>query len=392
MGRTKAKIAPVETNPLDLTDGDLRARFGAMPDSELMRTLILSEVYALRNGAARETGRTMRNLWYNHVKPVLSRAGRLDDQTKGGKDVNWPAKLSSYLAELVRAGATSYAELRIVDGSRQRRPAAAVVLPMADVQLVGGHYPWLILFTEKDTIWGELETLASLYGVSAISGGGEPSAACTENVVSTILDSAAYAGQDLLLLTLTDFDPFGYLIAEAQFTQLQEATRGRCGVQHIRLGLTPDQLTRAERDAKAYTPKDEGFAAWYAQTGGVDGRPLGLELDALPLSRLRAMFAEGIERHIDLAPRREDLREAFLELLAWELLRPEVEERKAAMIAQVKRNGLWAHIQQTNLPRELFAVAAAAGWQSIDPMTTEYGGKRLFDCAAEVTAAMAEAH
>ena len=180
----------------------------------------------------------------------------------------------------------------------------------------------------------------------------------------------------------------GYSIAESQYTQLQETAGDGCEVRHIRLGLTPDQLTRAERDAKAYTPKDDGFAAWYAETGGVDGRPLGLELDALPLSRLRAMFAAGIERHIDLAPRRADLREAFLELLAWELLRPQVEARKAAMIARVKSNGLWAHIRQTALPGDLFAMAARAGWDSIDPVTNLYGDTFLFDCAAEVRAVM----
>ena len=41
----------------------------------------------------------------------------------------------------------------------------------------------MILFTEKDTIWPEVENLASLYGVSAISGGGQPAAACTADVV-----------------------------------------------------------------------------------------------------------------------------------------------------------------------------------------------------------------
>jgi len=389
MGRAKTKISTVETNPLDMTDAALQALFGDVPDSDLMRTLILTEAHAIRNGAERER-RTMRNFWYDHVKPVLSRAGRLGDKTSGGKDVDWPAKLSVYLTELVRAGETSYSELRIVDGSRQRRPAADIVRQVATVRLVGGHYPWVIIFTEKDTIWGELETLASLYGVSAISGGGQPSAACTADIVRAIFESEAYDGEDLILLTLTDYDPSGYSIARNQFSQLQEATGDRCQVWHERLGLAPGQLSRAERDAKAYTPKPEGFAAWYAETGGVDGRPLGLELDALPISRLRAMFAEGIERHIDLTPRRADLQEAFLELLAWELLRDRVEARKAWMIAQVKRNGLWARIQQANLPSNLFALAARAGWETIDPTAPFYAdGGYLFDCAAEVRAVMA---
>ena len=91
MGRGPAKIARLETYPLDMTDGQLRAALGGLPDSELMRSLIMAEVAAIRGGAERET-RTMRGLWYDFVKPVLSRAGRLGDKTKGGKDVDWPGE------------------------------------------------------------------------------------------------------------------------------------------------------------------------------------------------------------------------------------------------------------------------------------------------------------
>lgn len=392
MGRIRAEILQVQTNPLDLTDAQLRTMFGTMPDSDLMRCLIMTEVEAIRGGAIREARRTMRNVWYDHIKPVLSRAGRLDDRTSGGKEVDWPGKLSKYLAELVRAGETTYAELRIVDGSRQRRPATGVTLtiPIAKVRLVGAHYPWLILFTEKDTIWEELDNLASLYGVSAISGGGEPSAACTENIVDVILSSDAYHGEALTLLSLTDYDPAGYNIADSQYIQLQEMAGDRCAVRHDRLGLTPDQLTPAERAAKAYTPKEKGLAAWLQETGGVDGQPLGLELDALGFRELRSMFAVGIERYIDLAARRRDLRTAFVELLAWELLAPEVAAKKAAMIAQVESSGLGARIRNTDLPGNLFALAARAGWDSINPTEAFWDdGTMIFDCADDVRKVMA---
>lgn len=383
MARQTADILQVQTNPLDMTDGELRATFGDMRDSELMRALIMAEVWQIRDGAERER-RTMRNFWYDHIKPVLSRAGRLGDKTSGGRDIDWPGKLSKYLVELVRAGETTYHELRIVDGSRQRSPAHDMTIRVASVRIVGGHYPWLILFTEKDTIWQEIESLASLYGTSAISGGGQPAAACTADVVRYILRSEAYDGRPLVLLSLTDYDPAGYSIADSQFAQLQEAAAiERREVRHERLGLTPAQLTQSERDAKAYIPKDAGLDAWYEQTGGVDGRRLGLELDALPISRLRAMFAEGIERHVDLSLRKADLREAFVELLAWEIVRPYMRERVANMIAQVKTNGLWERIQQSEIPAGLFARAAALGMNSINPLTV-HGGEPLFDCADEI--------
>lgn len=377
-------IEPI-ANPLALPDAELRAVFGPLCNADLLRTLVLSEAHDIRAGAERET-RTLRGLWYALVKPVLSRSGRLNDKTASGHDVDWDGLLSRYLAEQVRAGATSYAELRIIDDSRQRRPAAEAGLAVAEVQLVGAHYPWVILFTEKDTIWRQIESLATLYGVSAISGGGQPAATCTADVVRRIRE--VYDGEVLILLSLTDYDPAGYIIAEAQATQLREAARGY-EVHHERIGLTPDQLTAEECAANAYTPKGAGLREWYAQTGGVDGRPLGLELDALPLSRLRGMFAEAIEAHVDLTPRHDDLRLALVELLAWEVLRPEVEQRLAALVALVQHNGLGERIASTEIPAQLFVGAARAGWSTIDPVATTFGGSPLFDCVADIRAAMA---
>lgn len=377
------KFVLLQNHPSEMTGDELRAALGDLADTQVMRSLLMAEIEAIRKGAERET-RTMRNLWYSLVKPALSRAGLLGRTTRGGRAVPWDSKLSVHLAELVRAGMTSYEELRIVDGSRQRQTAVAITSPVAAVELVGAHFPWLILFTEKDTIWRVLANLASLYGVSAISGGGQPSNACTENTVKSILRSGAYSrGDPIVILSLTDYDPAGYRIANAQFTQVQEAAGRDCEVYRQRLGLLPEQLTPRERAQNAYEPKKKGLSEWYAETGGVDGEPLGLELDALPLSRLRAMFADGIQRLIDLDKRRADLRSAFLDLIACELLHPGFEARRAALQEAVRSDGLWRTIAETLIPDELFRQAAIAGLDCIDPL--ELG---LFKCADDVRAVM----
>lgn len=380
-------FALVETDPAAMSNQELRAWLGGLANSDVMRSLIMAEVGAIRAGRAREE-RTLRNLWYEVIKPALSRAGLLNQTTRGGQAVAWATLLSKYVGELVRDGRTTYEELRIVDGSRQRRVATAVSWTAAAIQLVGAHFPWVIIFTEKDTIWGVLRSLASLYGVSAISGKGQPSAACTENTVKAILESDAYDGQDLVLLSCTDYDPSGYSIARSQAEQLRENLGPGRQVIEQRLGIRPDQLTRQQRAANAYEPKRDGLAEWYAETGGVDGQPLGLELDALSLSQLRSMFAIGIEQHVNLEPRRDDLRAAFVDGLAWELLAPQLEARRGAMLAAVRENGLWERIRATAIPPDLFRQAAVLGWDSIDPGRLEVGGEPLFDCAEDVRAAM----
>jgi hypothetical protein len=361
-----------------MTSAQLCAALGDKPDTVVMRGLLHAEIAAVRAGAPREP-RTMRNVWYNVVKPALSRAGILNKRTSGGNPVAWDKELSKRLGELVRDGLTTYEELMIVDGSRQRQAAVNITAPVANVRLTGAHFPWVILFTEKDTIWQVLQSLAELYGVSAISGGGEPSNACTENTVRAIVRSQAYRRaqpQAIVVLQLTDYDPAGYDIANAQVNQIIEAVNGMDHgergalrtVTQVRLGLTPDALTPEERLANAYEPKDKGLAKWFERTGGVDGQPLGLELDALPLSRLRRMFAEGIEPYIDLGKRKEDLREAFLDILAYDLLGPDLERRRQAMRRAAKQSDAWRALLDTPIPDSLFTEAAVQGANSINPI------------------------
>ena len=371
------KYYKLPAHPSEVTDAELQHTLGDKPDSQVMRSLLMAEIAAVKAGAERET-RTMRNLWYSLVKPALSRAGILNKTTAGGRKVAWDAKLSKYLAELVRCGETTYEELRIVDGSRQRQTATSITHPIAYVQLVGAHFPWVILFTEKDTMWGEVERIASLYGVSAISGGGQPSNACTENTIRAIVRERAFQeGQpeSMILLALTDYDPFGYSIANAQYVQIAETLGSLADelenlpqVQGLRIGLAPDQLTPEERQQNAYEPTDEGLEAWFAETGGVDGQPLGLELDALPLSRVRRMFADAIEQHVDLERRREDLRTAYLDLIACEILQPDFEARRRKLQAAIRNSDLWQEIAGTDIPPDMFRRAAGAGWDSINPV------------------------
>lgn len=383
MGRSKLFVR-LQTIPDQMTDAELRATLRNRDDAVVIRTLLLAEVEAIRAGAEREL-RTMRSMWYDAIKPVLSRAGLLNQKTKHGNPIEWDAKLSDYLADLVRMGLTSYEELYIVDGSRQRQAATAITRTITEVQLVGAHFPWVILFTEKDAIYPQVEALAQLYGVSAISGGGQPSHACTENTVRAIVRSEAFRREQpeaIVILALTDYDPAGYSIAESQFAQVEDAVnnlsdaeRGRLqNVFTVRLGLEPEQLTPEARKIKSYEPKPKGLDDWYQKTGGVDGQRLGLESDALPLSRLRAMFAEGIEQHIDLSKRFYDLRDGFVDLVIYEMLLPGIEAKRAAMRAAMVDSGRMQAIEDHLLPADLFRRAAVAGYNAIDP--TEH---RLFD-------------
>jgi hypothetical protein len=208
----------------ELTDGEIKDWLTSKTFTEPLRSILIAELESIREGATRER-RTLRGLWYSLVKPLLSRAGILYPEPSNG----WDRTLSSVLVDLVRMGYTSYEEMKIVDGSRQRQEARRITYPVVNVQLVGDHFPWVILFSEKNTIWGEIKYLAELYGITAISGKGQPSFACTENTIRNIVRSESFRDNQpeaITLLSLTDYDPDGYSIQETQQTQIIDVVEG----------------------------------------------------------------------------------------------------------------------------------------------------------------------
>lgn len=375
----KITYRELPTDLFSLPDQEVKRQLSGLNFKEVITSIVLYEVNAIRAGAVREV-RTLRGLWYKLVKPILSRAGRLNELGANNKPVEWARYLSDYLKDLVNAGFTSYEELAIIDGSRERRPAAQVDAQLIDVTMIGGHYPWIILFTEKDTIWPIVENIASLYGVSAISGKGKPSNACSENITRAIINSEAFKAaqpEALILLSLTDYDPSGYIIASAQLDQMTAAARNYGGelgklrqVIHKRIGITPDQLTPAELAANSYEPKEAGLSEWLKETGGINGQPLGLELDSLETSRIRAMYASAIEAEIDLTSRYNDLRAAFIDLMACNALLPEFNRRRAELIAQAKLSSIYTDIRNAPLDKDLFYNAAIAGKPWVGPTET----------------------
>lgn len=377
-----AKYVPVPngTDLKRLNTQEIQAWLSGLQYSEVIRSILLAEIEAIRAGQPREQ-RTLRGLWYEIVKPILSRLGILNNLTSGNKPIEWDQKVSEILKVLVTEGFTSYEELKIIDGSRQRFAAQAITTRLIDVSMIGGYFPWVILFTEKDTIWPVISNLANIYGVSAISGGGQPANSCSENITREIIRSeafqAAQPGQ-LVILALTDYDPAGYSIFQAQVKQMLDAAanipimeRGNLKtVGSKRLGLTPDQLTPEEIEASAYEPKDKGLEKWLQETGGINGQALGLELDSLPISRLRGMFAREIEQHIDKNKRNQDLKQSFLELMACYRLLPEFERQRAELVEIAKRSPVWREIENVPVHNDLFLDAAIAGQAWISPDET----------------------
>jgi hypothetical protein len=348
--------------------------------SFIVRSLLMYEVERVRQSDEPIEPRTLRSLWYTLIKPALEKLGALEpeyytpDRVRQLKDAgnipDWDGLTSKYLAELVKLGVTTYEELNIIDGSRPRRAPAEQSLSVKSVGTVGVHYPNILLFTEKDTIYSVVEAIAALYGVGVLSGSGQPALAATENLIKDMVRHPNFAtGGKVYILILTDYDQHGYSIARSAVKQvrliagtLPEVDR----VEPIRIGLLPDQLTPEERQRNSYSPTRQGFESWFKETGGVDGQRLGLELDALPISRVRQLFITGLQQFIDSEkPYHKDLAKAFIDLLVWDVVKPGLEQLQDRLKQAIDADSL---VDQLQCPDDIMAQFALAGFSHIDPL------------------------
>jgi hypothetical protein len=233
----------------------------------------------------------------------------------------WDATLSKYVGDLLRRGFLTYADLHIADISRQKKnPSNLYRNEYIDIyghQVTIAPYSNIIIATEKDTVYEIIRDIAQLFGCSCISCKGQNSLGAMEVLVRGILRDEDNTG-DIKILTMTDYDPAGYYIAEALEGQVQDIMTAVGGeyndrrVHFERVGITPNQLDPEMVEANKYTPKPANMEKWFDRTGGINGEPKGLELDALTPVQIRTIFVENLMKYIDAEKYEKFLKESFI--------------------------------------------------------------------------------
>jgi len=313
----------------------LKAALCEQKKQVILRSLIISERDERKRSPLGHQ-RTQRGFWYEPIKACLSRLGLFSVSDAS----TWNEDLSKALADLVKDGVLNYFDLSIVDGSRSRTTGDTYTLPIFAPLEVLNPCPHMVVFIEKAALYGVIEGTAEYFGVSSLCGGGSPSLAACEDLVRNIAASPAYSrGTPLTLLTLTDYDPSGYTIAQTarQHFELMAQRHLKVSVRSLRLGIEPHQLSPEALERSTYAPTDKGLEEWFKETGGVGGEKLGLELDALPLDTLRGLIVQGLEAAgYPFDAFRRQVRRTAARQLAWAELKAECEdlERKADILAR----------------------------------------------------------
>lgn len=221
----------------------------------------------------------LRSLWYSDVKPVLSRAGALRDTDAGY------SLLSDLLVHLVNQKLLSY---RSFDFTDERY----------DDRRIGKQRRNVFLVAEKRGHWRWLKRMQKSHEVTIIALGGQPSLMSTEYFVAELKKAKINLTKTLPMFTVVDYDPAGESIAQSFIRQLK--CFGVKKMKRIDL-IKPSYMTKEQVELSCYRLSGEKrekaqAARWVELTGGVKGKPYGIQADAMPTEQLTEVFEKNLKK------------------------------------------------------------------------------------------------
>lgn len=180
----------------------------------------------------------IRTFWYMYIKPTLSRAGALANET------DQYVQLVDQLVFMVKEiKVMEYKDIGFRDDNQNNRK-------------VGGNAN-VILFSEKLGHQDFLSDIASQYDVSIIALGGQPSVLNTEYFIDELKKTNINLQRSFYLFGIVDYDPSGWIIRDAFLNNLSFY-----GVKNITMFdlINPDVLTPEEVKLARYKiPESESM-------------------------------------------------------------------------------------------------------------------------------------
>ena len=231
-----------------------------------IRTQIRKELIPPLNGL-------IRNFWYSHIKPTLSRADSLATKTDQYDQLTKTLTRMVVYRDLMR-----YKDMGFLNDN-----AANCTI---------GPEGYVILFSEKHGHFPLIGNMGNELEVTLISLGGQPSTLSAEYFVDDIKAHGFDVRKSFYIFCLVDYDPSGWIIKDAFLNNL-----AFYGIRHVKVFdiVTPDILTSEEIELNKYRFPDppemrKKNRKWMARTGGINHQFYGLEADCVPPERLYDYF------------------------------------------------------------------------------------------------------
>ena len=192
--------------------------------ARLMRNIIWQTRERIQKGEREPLRELIRTFWYMHIKPTLSRAGALAQET------DQYAQLVDNIVFMVKdLKVMRYKDIGFRDDNQAHRK-------------VGGNAN-IILFSEKVGHQDFLSEMSDKYNVSIVALGGQPSVLNVEYFVDELKKQNINLRRSFYLFGIVDYDPSGWIIRDAFINDLTFY-----GIANTRIFdlIHPDMLTPEE--------------------------------------------------------------------------------------------------------------------------------------------------
>ncbi len=164
--------------------------------------------------------------------------------------------------------------------------------PHPDLHLLGEGRASLIFFVEKAGLFKKYcREIYNELGITVIASKGFPSLLCLEYVADEL---RAKKIKNVALAGLVDYEPAGFLIAKDyrdKFSWLGFGIKNFTRLTSTKL-FTQDKLDNDYRDLTNVHPSREKITqAWFEETGGIDGKRRGIQVDFASKTRVKKAVA-----------------------------------------------------------------------------------------------------
>lgn len=255
----------------------------SFPSEAALRLVCMYELHRMREDpeyAQSVEVRSLRNLWYDVVKPYLNRVERERDilAPKWGRYRS--QTLSKVLSGMVLSGMCRYRDFHIEDRSRpNKRPSNWNKFEV-------GRFDEVVLFIEKDSQFPRIEGLADLLGFTVECGKGQQATSAIEGLIDYLEEGKSY-----LIFTVTDWDYYGHLINKSMTERVDILG---LDAEFVRVGVDVDQIPEERiRVARFLLPMSSDAEREWAHRNAIEGR-YGLEIEALTARELRKIIAQAV--------------------------------------------------------------------------------------------------
>ncbi|MBU4562019.1 hypothetical protein KKB17_01250 [bacterium] len=206
--------------------------------ARLMRNIVWQTRERIVTGEKPPLKELLRTFWYMYIKPTLSRAGALVQET------DQYAQLIDNIVFMVKEIAVmEYKDIGFRDDNQAHRRVGANAN--------------IILFSEKLGHQEFLSDIADKYNVSILALGGQPSVLNVEYFVDTLKQAKINLQRSFYLFSIVDYDPSGWIIRDAFMDNLRFY-----GIPNTRVIdlIHPDMLTPEEVKFSRYLiPENESM-------------------------------------------------------------------------------------------------------------------------------------